>query len=42
MYCSCKCIGYTKAAIAASKKATEINMQNYQNSLSGKIEKIET
>ena len=42
MYCSCKCSGYSEAAIAASKKATETNIQNYQNSLPGKLEKIET
>lgn len=41
VYCSCKCSGYSKAAIDASKKATEINIQNYQNSLPRKLEKIE-
>lgn len=42
VYCSCKCSGYSEVAISAIKKATEINIQNYKNSLPEKLEKIET
>lgn len=42
IYCSCKCGGYSEKTLAASKKASEKNIQNYQDSLPSKIEKIET
>lgn len=42
IYCGLKCAGYSEASIAAGKKASEMQIQKYQNSLPEKILRIET